>query len=136
MTHGSMGVKYVQKSKVWSKLKNGSYGYVYKNKTKYVCRPTGVAKSIDANQTKVGQYEGGAKSNSESLSEGCGQTTEICIEALGGTTTTTTSINGDTSLGGISGLDTGQAGGTMSESFDKRNQLKDYKEEFLVILND
>ena len=68
----------------------------------------------------LGQYEGGAKSNSESLSEGCGQTTEICIEALGGTTTTTTSINGDTSLEGISGLDTLQAGSAKSESFEKR----------------
>ena len=52
-THGSMGTKYVEKSKVWSKLKNGNFGYVYKSKTKYVCRSMRVAKSIEGNQTKI-----------------------------------------------------------------------------------
>ena len=113
-THGSMGVKYVQKSKVWSKWKNGNCGYVYKSNTKYVCRPTGVAKSIEGNQTKVGQYEGVAKSNRKSLSEGCGQTTETSFEALGGTTT---HFDGGTTPERISGVDI-QAGSAKSESLE------------------
>ena len=37
-THESMGSKYVEKSKVWAKLKNGNFGYVYRQRIKYVCR--------------------------------------------------------------------------------------------------
>ena len=37
VTHRSMGAKYVEHWKEWTKMKNGLYGYVNRRKTKYVC---------------------------------------------------------------------------------------------------
>ena len=74
-THGSIGMKYVKKSKVWSKLKNGNFEYVSKSKTKYVCRSMRVAKSIEVNQTSDGRNVGVAKSDRENLSQGWKSTT-------------------------------------------------------------
>ena len=108
-THGSMGEKYIEKSKVWSKLKNGNFGYVSRSKTKYVCRSRRVAKSISGNQTDVGRNEGVAKSDRENLSQGGKLTTRDSIEALEGQTTD----NGiNTSLLGISGVENTRAGST------------------------
>ena len=108
-THGSMGEKYIEKSKVWSKLKNGNFGYVSRSKTKYVCRSRRVAKSNGGNQTDVGWNEGVAKSDRENLSQGGKLTTRDSIEALEGHTTD----NGmNTSLLGISGVENTRAGST------------------------
>ena len=106
-THGSMGTKYVEKYKVWSKLKNGNFGYVSKSKTKYVCRSMRVAKSIEVNQTSDGRNEGVAKSDRENLSQGWKSTTFDSIEALEGPTT---DIGMSTTLLGISGVDNTRAG--------------------------
>ena len=84
ITYGSMGTKYVENTKGWSKLKNGTFGYVYRKKTTYVCRSSRVAKSNNGNQTRDGQYQRVAESNRDDFGDGCKLTTKKSIEALGG----------------------------------------------------
>ena len=101
-----------------------TFGYVYKKKTKYVCRDSGGAKSNHGNPTTDGQNRGVTKSNIEILDVGCEQTTMYDNEALG---RVNHSSDGDIiDRLEISGADCRRAGGMKSESFDDRNTVEDY----------
>ena len=75
ISHRSMGTKYVETWKEWTKMKNGLYGYVNRKKTKYVCRFRGVVKSNCDKQKGDGLLEGVAESNCDNLVLGMDRTT-------------------------------------------------------------
>ena len=68
-THGVVGKKLVDTTKVWAKKKNGVYGWKVRSKTTYVCQFEGVAISNVCIDDYSGRGEGVTKSNSMSRSE-------------------------------------------------------------------
>ena len=63
ITHGIVGTKYVEKSRVWSQRKDGTFGWKPKSTTKYVCQFSEVAKSDECKYGMNGRLEGVAKTN-------------------------------------------------------------------------
>ena len=119
--HGIVGTKYVEKTRVWSQRKDGTFGWKPKSTTKYVCQYRDVAKSDLCENGMNGRLEGVAKSDLVS--------TGICLEV---------NTEQDTALGGphsdtgekvnmkrVCGDDYRWAGGIDSESLKKGSQNKD-----------
>ena len=45
VNHGTKGTRFIDSMKVWTKNKDGLFGYVWKTRVRYVCQNDGVAKS-------------------------------------------------------------------------------------------
>ena len=118
ITHGIVGAKYVEKSKVWTKKKDGTFGWKQRSITKYVCQFDGVVKSDVIRNEDDSRLEGVAKSNIKSAGKGYVEQTT----ALGGTHS---NPGCGESLSGICGDDYRAAGSNKSESMNRGNQRKD-----------
>ena len=114
ITHGTKGTKVMESVKVWSKKKDGLFGYVWKTRTKYVCQDSGVAKPGE----QVSRYCGVAKSNDGSIDKGPGVKT-IIDEALGGDSDS----NGQ--LSGVCGADYRRAVSIQGESLQISGEDKE-----------
>ena len=118
--HGIMGTKKTIVWKEWTKLKNGLFGYVRKQKTEYVC-----------------QYDGGAKTNYGSLESDCRLSgvakSNLCEPGLGTVTQTRNSALGgnsensdtDSTFTWISRVGVAQTGSNRSESLRISSEAKD-----------
>ena len=82
--HEVRGTRKLDSMKVWTKKKIGLFGYAWKNKVKYVCQYSGVAKPVRLES----QDSGIAKSNDVFRDTGQGKKTKE-YTALGGQTDTT-----------------------------------------------
>ena len=80
----------------------GTFGYVYRRKTKYACCDSGGAKSNYGTQTTDGRSEGVAKSNYDSLGRGLGPTN--------GSNTALGRDNENTDLGAVNRLEISRVG--------------------------
>ena len=105
-THGCVGEKFQVSKSVWTKKKDGTYGYKQTKQTKYRCRYKGVTNSNNG----IPETELGKKTTDiSSLGEG--------FECQ---------LLGDNTLPGISGeINTG-AGATESESLKDYSRTQDY----------
>ena len=112
--HEVKGTRKLDSMKVWAKKKNGLFGYVWRNKVRYVCQDSGVAKPVRLES----QDSGVAKSNDVFRDTGQGKRTKE-HEALGGQTDTA----GD--LLGVCGADYRRAGGLVRESLEISSDDKD-----------
>ena len=114
MLHETKGTKIVDSMKVWTKKKNGLFGYEWKKKVRYVCHDTGVAKPARLQSQDCGV----AKSNDNFQDTGGGKQTRS-DEALGGQTGNTGNMLG------VCGADYRQADGYERESFEISSADKD-----------
>ena len=114
MIHDVKGTKIVDSTKVWTKKKNGLFGYEVKKKVRYVCQNIGVAKpaGLECQDSRV------AKSNDVFQDTGGGKQT-ISYEALGGQT------NKAGNLLGVCGADYRQADSNERESLEISSADKD-----------
>ena len=78
--HGVVGTKHVEKSKVWAKKRDGTFGWKQKTSTRYVCQFDGCAESNVGMSQDDSRLEGVAKSNMKSAGRECVEQTT----ALGG----------------------------------------------------
>ena len=113
--HGTMGAKFTDSIKVWTKKRDGLFGYVWKSKVRYECQYEGVAKSNES----VSRSRGVTKSNGDPSNLGPGKMTEN-VEALVGMNYRDTGY-----LPGISGADYMMAGGKERESVKISGEQKD-----------
>ena len=104
--HGTKGTRMTNKVKVWTKMKDGLFAYVWKTRVSYVCQDSGVAKSDECSSRNYGV----AKSNRETSDVGPVKKT-MNKEALGGKTDNTGEVSG------VCGADYRTAGSDTRESF-------------------
>ena len=102
------------KASVWTKKKNGIFGWVKKTKVRYVCQNDGVAKPVRLES----QDSGVAKSNDEIRDTGPEKQTRQDA-ALGGIS------DKDGILSRVCGADYRQAGSRLRESSVIRRKRKD-----------
>ena len=99
---------------VWTKKKNGIFGWAWKTKVRYMCQNSGVAKPVRLES----QDSGVAKSNDEILDTGPEKQTRQDA-ALGGIS------DKDGILSRVCGADYRQAGSRLRESSVIRRKRKD-----------
>ena len=121
LIHGCMGTKYVEKTRVWSQRKDGTFGWKPKSTTKYVCHFREVAKTNVCKGEENSRFDGVAKTNL--LSDGmCLDTSMSKNTALGGLHSNTVD---DEILTRVSGDDYRTAGSIESESEMRGSKNKD-----------
>ena len=119
VVHGTVGTKYVEKSRVWTQRKDGTFGWKPKSTTKYVCHYSEVAKSNVWKSGEDGRFGGVAKS--DMMSTGIGM--EVMKNtALGGKHSNTGGVE---NLPWVSGDDYRRAGSIESESERRGSMSKD-----------